>query len=64
MESARVNPTTSCATYRDHIKNAKPIGTFINPKFALLTFTLCCATDEEALAIQGPNVKRYVEDTR
>jgi len=50
--------------YREKLKEATPIGKFINPKFALLTFTLCCPTDEEALAIQGPNVKRYVEDTR
>ena len=28
-------------------------GRAINDKFALLTFTLCCDTDEEALAIQG-----------
>jgi alkanesulfonate monooxygenase SsuD/methylene tetrahydromethanopterin reductase-like flavin-dependent oxidoreductase (luciferase family) len=45
--------------YRDRIKNAKPIGSFINNKFALLSFTLCCETDEEALAIQGPNFRIY-----
>lgn len=50
--------------YRDRIKNCKPIGSFINDKFALLTFTLCCDTDEEALAIQGPNFRMYNEAVR
>jgi len=51
-------------TYRDRIKNAKPIGSFINDKFALLTFTLCCDTDQEALAIQGPNFRQYSDAVR
>jgi alkanesulfonate monooxygenase SsuD/methylene tetrahydromethanopterin reductase-like flavin-dependent oxidoreductase (luciferase family) len=50
--------------YRERIKNCKPIGNFVNNKFALLTFTLCCDTDEEALGIQGPNFKRYSEEVR
>ena len=52
------------ATYRERIKNCKPIGSFINNKFALLTFTLCCDTDEEALAIQGPNFRTYSDAVR
>ena len=36
-------------TYRERIKNCRPFGASINDKFALLTFTLCCDTDEEAL---------------
>ena len=51
-------------TYRERIKNCKPIGSFINNKFALLTFTLCCDTDEEALAIQGPNFRMYSDAVR
>jgi len=51
-------------SYREKLKNARPLGAFVNPKFALLTFTLCCPTDEEALRLQGPNVKRYVEHCR
>ncbi|HEV3109227.1 MAG TPA: LLM class flavin-dependent oxidoreductase [Candidatus Binataceae bacterium] len=51
-------------TYRERIKNCKPIGSFVNNKFALLTFTMCCDTDEEALAIQGPNFKTYSEAVR
>jgi alkanesulfonate monooxygenase SsuD/methylene tetrahydromethanopterin reductase-like flavin-dependent oxidoreductase (luciferase family) len=50
--------------YRERIKNCKPIGSSINNKFALLTFTLCCDSDEEALAIQGPNFKMYNEAVR
>ncbi len=50
--------------YRDRIKQCDPIGSFINNKFALLTFTLCCDTDEEALAIQGPNFRMYNEAVR
>ena len=64
LESARVNPMTTSSMYRDRIKNAKPIGSFINNKFALLTFTLCCDTDAEALAIQGPNFRTYNDAVR
>ena len=45
--------------YQERIKNCNPISSTINNKFALLTFTLCCDTDEEALAIQGPNFRMY-----
>lgn len=50
--------------YRERIKTAKPIGSFVNNKFALLTFTLCCETDTEALAIQGPNFRTYNDAVR
>jgi alkanesulfonate monooxygenase SsuD/methylene tetrahydromethanopterin reductase-like flavin-dependent oxidoreductase (luciferase family) len=50
--------------YRERIKNCDPIGSTINNKFALLTFTLCSDTDEEALAIQGPNFRMYNEAVR
>ncbi len=50
--------------YKDRIKNCKPIGSFVNNKFALLTFTLCCETDEEALEIQGPNFRMYSDAVR
>jgi alkanesulfonate monooxygenase SsuD/methylene tetrahydromethanopterin reductase-like flavin-dependent oxidoreductase (luciferase family) len=50
--------------YRERIKNCKPIGSFINDKFALLTFTLCCDTDAEALGIQGPNFRTYNDAVR
>ena len=51
-------------TYRERIKKCKPIGSFVNNKFALLTFTMCCDTDEEALAIQGPNFRTYSDAVR
>jgi len=51
-------------SYRERISKCKPIGSFINNKFALLTFTLCCDTDEEALGIQGPNFKTYSDAVR
>ena len=41
--------------YRGAIKNAKPIGKFINNQFAVMRMALCCETDEEAVAIQTPN---------
>ena len=50
--------------YKERIKNCKPIGSFINNKFALLTFNLCCDTDDEALAIQGPKFKVYSDAVR
>jgi len=50
--------------YRERIKNCKPIGAMVNNKFALLTFTLCCDSDEEALAIQGPNFRMYGDAVR
>jgi alkanesulfonate monooxygenase SsuD/methylene tetrahydromethanopterin reductase-like flavin-dependent oxidoreductase (luciferase family) len=50
--------------YRERIKNCKPIGSFINNKFALLTFTLCCDTDAEALEIQGANFRTYNDAVR
>src|SRR5579885_3559603 len=50
--------------YRERIKNCKPIGSFVNNKFALLTFTLCCDTDAEALKIQGTNFRTYNDAVR
>ncbi|MGO9058105.1 MAG: LLM class flavin-dependent oxidoreductase [Candidatus Binataceae bacterium] len=50
--------------YRREIATCKPIGAFINNRFALWVHALCCESDVEAIAIQGPNLKRYVEDVR
>ena len=50
--------------YRERIKNCKPIGGFVNNRFALFVSALCCDTDEEALALQGPNFKQYNEQVR
>jgi alkanesulfonate monooxygenase SsuD/methylene tetrahydromethanopterin reductase-like flavin-dependent oxidoreductase (luciferase family) len=51
-------------TYREKIKTCTPIGAFVNNRFAMWVHTLCCPTDEEALAIQGPNFKLYGEQVR
>jgi alkanesulfonate monooxygenase SsuD/methylene tetrahydromethanopterin reductase-like flavin-dependent oxidoreductase (luciferase family) len=50
--------------YRERIKNCKPIGDFVNNRFALFVSALCCDTDEEALALQGPNFKQYSDQVR
>jgi alkanesulfonate monooxygenase SsuD/methylene tetrahydromethanopterin reductase-like flavin-dependent oxidoreductase (luciferase family) len=54
----------SVRIYRDGLKFAEPIGAFVNGRFALMVTTLCCSTDEEAIALQGPNMKRMAEHTR
>jgi alkanesulfonate monooxygenase SsuD/methylene tetrahydromethanopterin reductase-like flavin-dependent oxidoreductase (luciferase family) len=50
--------------YRDKIAQAEPIGAFVNNRFALFVHALCCPTDAEALAVQGPNFKLYNEQVR
>ena len=50
--------------YRETIKNADPIGGFVNNRFALWVHALCCDTDKEALDAQGPNFERYGEYVR
>jgi alkanesulfonate monooxygenase SsuD/methylene tetrahydromethanopterin reductase-like flavin-dependent oxidoreductase (luciferase family) len=50
--------------YRETIKNAQPIGGFINNRFAIFVHALCAPTDAEALSIQGPNFKQYGEQVR
>lgn len=50
--------------YRETIKTAQPIGEFVNNRFAIFVHSLCAPTDEEALAIQGPNFKQYGEQVR
>ncbi len=50
--------------YRERIKHCNPIGGFVNNRFALFVSALCCETDEEAIALQGPNFKQYNEQVR
>jgi len=47
--------------YRRDIKNATPVGKFVNNKFALWVTAMCAEDEEEALNIQCPNVKTYLE---
>ena len=49
--------------YREAGKNAKPVGAFVNNRFALLVTALCCDTDEEAIDLQGPSIKLLGEQT-
>jgi len=50
--------------YREKIRDAQPLGAFVNNRFALFVHTLCCPTDDQALALQGPNFKLYNEQVR
>lgn len=50
--------------YKSKIGQAAPIGAFVNPRFAVLQHALCCPTDEEALAIQGPDFKKTLDYAR
>lgn len=50
--------------YREKIANCTPIGEFVNNRFALWMNTLCSPSDEEALAIQGPNFTIYNEQVK
>jgi alkanesulfonate monooxygenase SsuD/methylene tetrahydromethanopterin reductase-like flavin-dependent oxidoreductase (luciferase family) len=42
------------ARYREGIKHAKPVGSFINDQGAALCVTHCAETDEEACEFGGP----------
>lgn len=50
--------------YREKIRTAKPIGKFVNNRFAVLRMALCSPNDREALDLQGANVKMYTQHTR
>jgi alkanesulfonate monooxygenase SsuD/methylene tetrahydromethanopterin reductase-like flavin-dependent oxidoreductase (luciferase family) len=45
--------------YRREIQHAKPLGAFVNNRFAVMRVGLCLDTDEEALAIQGENFRLF-----
>ena len=45
--------------YREAIKSAEPVGGFVNDHFGVFLQCLCAPTDEEAIAIQGKNFKKY-----
>jgi len=47
--------------YRERIKKAQPFGAFVNNRFALWITALCARTDDEAIKIQAPNVKTYLD---
>src|SRR5260370_26213708 len=49
--------------YREAANGAKPIGAFVNNRFAILVTALCCDTDEEAIRLQGPSIKMLGDQT-
>jgi alkanesulfonate monooxygenase SsuD/methylene tetrahydromethanopterin reductase-like flavin-dependent oxidoreductase (luciferase family) len=49
--------------YREAANGAKPIGAFVNNRFAILVTALCCGSDEEELKLQDPSVKLLAEQT-
>jgi alkanesulfonate monooxygenase SsuD/methylene tetrahydromethanopterin reductase-like flavin-dependent oxidoreductase (luciferase family) len=60
----QANSSNYVQLYRDKLKEVQPIGGFVNARFASLIHALCCPTDDEAIALQGPNVKRAFEQSR
>lgn len=50
---------TRIEPYREHIKQAQPVGAFVNEKVAGFTVTLCLDDDEEARRIGGPAALWY-----
>lgn len=51
-------------TYRERIKNAKPVGSFVNNRFAIFMSAMCAETDAEAIALRGPDFSTYNEAVR
>ncbi len=51
------NASEYVRVYRDAVKDAKPLGAFVNNRFAILVTALCCDTDQEAINLQAPSVK-------
>jgi alkanesulfonate monooxygenase SsuD/methylene tetrahydromethanopterin reductase-like flavin-dependent oxidoreductase (luciferase family) len=49
------------ALYREGIKHAKPVGSFVNNQIAALCVTHCADTDEEAHEFAGPEGVWFVE---
>ena len=47
--------------YRDRIRNAEPVGEFINNKVAAFTVTLCLEDDAEAKRIGGFSAGAYAQ---
>jgi len=47
--------------YRDAVKQAKPVGAFVNNRFAIFSFSFCAERDAEARALAGPWALWYRE---
>jgi alkanesulfonate monooxygenase SsuD/methylene tetrahydromethanopterin reductase-like flavin-dependent oxidoreductase (luciferase family) len=51
-------------TYRERIKNARPVAGVVNNRFALFVTALCADTDAEAINLRGPDMKAYTDHVR
>jgi alkanesulfonate monooxygenase SsuD/methylene tetrahydromethanopterin reductase-like flavin-dependent oxidoreductase (luciferase family) len=51
-------------TYRERIKNAQPVGSFVNNRFAIFMTAMCAPTDQEAIALRGSDFQLYNEAVR
>jgi alkanesulfonate monooxygenase SsuD/methylene tetrahydromethanopterin reductase-like flavin-dependent oxidoreductase (luciferase family) len=49
--------------YKERIKTCKPLGKFVNDRFAIMIAAMCADTDEEALAAQGEGIQFFKEGT-
>jgi alkanesulfonate monooxygenase SsuD/methylene tetrahydromethanopterin reductase-like flavin-dependent oxidoreductase (luciferase family) len=49
------------AIYRQALQEANPVGAFVNDRFAGFLMTMCAPTDDEAVALQGGNYKKYLD---
>jgi alkanesulfonate monooxygenase SsuD/methylene tetrahydromethanopterin reductase-like flavin-dependent oxidoreductase (luciferase family) len=47
--------------YKERIQHCTPIGEFVNNRFCMMVPAMCAPTDEEALAIRGPDFTTYNE---
>jgi alkanesulfonate monooxygenase SsuD/methylene tetrahydromethanopterin reductase-like flavin-dependent oxidoreductase (luciferase family) len=51
----------SLMSYREAVKDAKPVGAFVNNQFAATTFACVASTDEEALEFGRPAAEFFQE---
>jgi alkanesulfonate monooxygenase SsuD/methylene tetrahydromethanopterin reductase-like flavin-dependent oxidoreductase (luciferase family) len=51
-------------TYRERIKKATPVGSFVHNRFALFLPALCARTDEEAMALRGSDLLQYLDEAK
>lgn len=61
-----MNPETlgpKVATYKRRIKDAKPVGQFVNNQAALNTIMYCDETNEKAMAIGAPGATFYISQS-
>ncbi len=50
--------------YKERIQHCTPIGEFVNNRFNLFVTAMCAPTDDEAIALRGPDFTMYNEAVR